>query len=84
MPPSWLGKKRESQSGPNHPNYGSVAYTAIGVSIFTLDGEFVQSFPSQTAAAKWLGMSQPALRKAILRKFVVKSQYRVVFRKEAV
>ena len=68
-------------SGENHHNYGSVAYTAIGVSIFTLSGEFVKSFPSQTAAAKWLGMSQPALRKAIHRKFVVQSKYRVIITK---
>ena len=58
--------------------YGKVATNAMAISVYTLDGEFVQSFPSHSEAAKFLGVSQPCISRAICRGFTVKGLYRVV------
>jgi len=73
FPPSWLGKKREAQSGSNHHNYGKLAFNASGVSVLNLEGALVATFPSRMAAAKWLGISQPSVSLAIKRRSIVKS-----------
>jgi len=47
----------------------------VGVSILTLNGKLVQSFPSQTAAAKWLNVSQQTVSYALKRGSIVKGMY---------
>jgi predicted transcriptional regulator len=42
-----------------------------------MDNELVQHFPSQTAAALWLGISQSAVSNAIRRGSVVRASFRV-------
>lgn len=64
--------------GANNPMFGTVAPTAKVVHVFTLDKVLVQSFPSQVAAAKFLGISNVAVLNAIKRGSVVKGLYRVV------
>jgi hypothetical protein len=65
-------------TGENNSNYGKIAHTAVGVSVYTLDNKFVQSFSSNTAAAKFLCVSQPTLSVAIKRGYVIKGSYKVV------
>jgi len=67
-------------SGSKNPMYGEKAANSVGVSIFSLDGVLVASLPSRTAAAKWLGCSQPVVSRAIKRGYILKSLYRVVSR----
>jgi len=71
---SCLGTTRSSEtrkkisaamSGSNNLNYGKLARNALGVSIFTKDGLLVKSFDSQVEAAKYLGVTQPAVARAV-------------------
>jgi group I intron endonuclease len=66
-----------SKTGENNPNYGKVALNAKTVSIYSLDKVLVQTFSSQTAAAKYLGVSQPAISYAIKEGSIVKGLYKV-------
>lgn len=80
---SCLGLKHTDEikakySGENHYAHGLVAHNAKTVSIFTLEGELVQSFPSLLTAANFLGISQVAVCLAIKRRSIVKKMYRVI------
>jgi hypothetical protein len=66
-----------AKQGENNPMFGTVAPNAVGVSVYTLDGKLVQSFSSQTAAAKFLGVGQSCISQAIRRGHIVNSLYRV-------
>lgn len=58
-------KIRESLKGENNPMYGKVANNAVAVNLYNAKThEFVTSFPSQKAAAKWLGVSQDTVSNA--------------------
>jgi len=70
----------EANRGCNNPNYGRVAHNALEVCLYTLDGVLVQSFSSQSAAAKFLGVSQQYIFRAIQRGYTVKGTYRVASR----
>jgi group I intron endonuclease len=75
--------------GENHPMFGKT-HTAEArvkvssaknkpVSIFTLENELVQSFPSISKAAQFLGMSNWGVSLAIKRESIVQGRYRVQY-----
>jgi len=88
-------KMSAANAGENHPNFGKTtseetralmgaakagnSNASKSVSIYTLDGSLVQSFPSASAAALFLGMTQVGVTCAIKRNSVVKRLYRVSF-----
>jgi hypothetical protein len=78
MTPDTKAKMSAAKTGENNPNYGQVAYNAVGVLIFTLDGKLVKSFESQQAAADFLGLRHSTVNKAIKRGHTLKSLYKVV------
>jgi group I intron endonuclease len=45
------------KSGANHTMYGKVPNHAMTVNVYSLENKLVRSFPSQVAAAEWLGVS---------------------------
>jgi len=53
------------RTGVLSPRYGILSPKAVGVSLYTLGGELVKTFPSQTAAARYLGVSPRAISFAI-------------------
>jgi hypothetical protein len=67
--------------GENHHNYGQLAFNVVGVSVLNLEGDLIATFPSQTAAAKWLGIAQPTLNRAIKQGYIVKGLYCVISNK---
>jgi len=70
-------KLSEVRSGENSYWFGKVPHNAVAVSIFTLDGSLIATFPSQSAAAEYLGMTHQAVALAIKNNSVVKRLYRV-------
>jgi hypothetical protein len=54
-----------AKTGENHPMFGKVAANAISVFVYNLNGELVETFTSQVAAAKWLGTGESSVRKYI-------------------
>jgi hypothetical protein len=48
---------RAAKQGENHPMYGRVGHTALGVSVYTLDNVLVEYFASRDSAAIWLECS---------------------------
>jgi len=61
--------------GTNNPMYGTVSPTAQTTFVYNLNGELVQQFTSQTAAAKWLGVSQVTVSKHVKSGKVFRNQY---------
>jgi len=59
------------RTGMNHPH-------AVAVVILDLQGNTVAEFPTQIAAAKWLGVSRPTISHAIKREYTIKKNYRVI------
>jgi len=47
-----------AKQGENNPMYGTISPTTQTVFVCTLDMIQVESFPSHTAAAKWLGVAR--------------------------
>jgi len=45
------------RTGALNPMYGSVPTNAMTVNVYDIDNVLVHSFPSQVAAANWLGVS---------------------------
>jgi len=68
------------RAGSLNPMYGTVAPCAVGVSVYNLDYTLIQTFTSQSAAAKFLGVGQPCISKAIKKGSIVKGTYRVASR----
>jgi len=75
--PEAKAKISAANRGSLNPMYGRVSAMAIGISLYTLEGAFVQSFSSQTAAAKFIGVNTSTISRAIKQNFLVKQQYRV-------
>jgi len=48
-----------------------------GVVVCNKNGEVINEFSSQTSAAKWLGVNQQAVSKALKRGSIVRRMYRV-------
>ena len=67
------------RTGALHPMYGKVPTHAMTVNVYSLDNVLVNSFPSQVAAAEWLGVSNGTVRNYIQSGKVWKNLY--VFRK---
>lgn len=59
-------------------SHSGLANASKAVSVYFLDNQLVNTFSSQTAAAKWLGVSNQMVTKAIKRGHIVKGMYRVV------
>lgn len=55
-----------------------LANASKAASVYSLDNQLVNTFSSQTAAAKWLGVSNQMVTNAIKRGHIVKGMYRVV------
>jgi NUMOD1 domain len=55
------------QSGyaANHPMYGKVAANAMTINVYDIDNVLVHSFPSQVAAAEWLGINKSTVSRHI-------------------
>jgi len=51
--------------GENNPNYGKVAANAAAVLVYNTDGTLVQSFSSQSAAAKFFGIDRSNISRYI-------------------
>jgi len=62
-------------SGENHPNFGKPSVRRVGVSLFDLEGNLIQSFPSQTAAAIWLAVSKSTVLRYIRSGKVFRGKY---------
>jgi hypothetical protein len=57
---------------------GMIHPRAVAVVILDLQGNTVAEFPTQIAAAKWLGVSRPTISQAIKREYTIKKNYRVI------
>ena len=66
----------DSKSGANHPMYGKVAANAMTINVYSLDNVLVHSFPSQVAAAEWLGVSNVTVHNYIKSGKVFNNLYR--------
>ena len=56
------------RKGPNHPMFGKYGITptnAMTIYVYSLDDVLVREFPSQVAAANWLGVNQSTVSKYI-------------------
>src|SRR5689334_4556814 len=73
------------ESGANNPMYGKsgeLSPVSIQVNVYSVvDNELVRSFPSQVAAAEWLGVNQSTVSKYIKSGKVWKQKY--IFRKSS-
>jgi len=67
----------ETRSKMSAAQAGNPSANRVGVSLFDLEGNLIQSFSSQTAAAEYLGVTRAAVSIAIERNSVVKRLYRV-------
>jgi len=65
------------RAGSLNPMYGTVAPSAVGVNVYNLNNVLIHTFTSQSAAAKFLGVSQQCISRAIKQGFTVKGTYRV-------
>lgn len=73
------------RSGPEHPKYGKVGFpptpNARAVYIYSVNGLLVQKFPTQVAAAEWLGVSRATIQNYIKsgkpynKKYIISSTY---------
>jgi group I intron endonuclease len=63
--PETKAQMSDSKSGANHPMYGKVAANAMTINVYSLNGKLINSFPSQVAAANWLGVSNVNVHKYI-------------------
>jgi group I intron endonuclease len=78
--PETLAKMSDSQnlvdrSGANNPMFGKVAANAMTINVYSLDNKLVRSFPSQVAAAKWIGVSNITVSNYIKSGKVWNNQY---------
>jgi hypothetical protein len=64
------------ESGALNPMYGKVAANAMTINVYDIDNVLVRSFPSQVAAAKWLGVSNVTVHNYIKSGKVFNNQYR--------
>ena len=89
--PESKAQMSDSKSGANNPMYGKVPANAFQVGnvptnamtiyIYSLDGKLINSFSSQVAAAKWLGVTQATVSNYIKSGKVWNKLY--VFRKSS-
>jgi len=63
------------QSGANHPMFSKVAANAMTIYVYSIDNVLVQTFSSQVACAKWLGVNQSSVSKYIKSGKVWNNQY---------
>jgi group I intron endonuclease len=67
------------ESGALNPMYGKVAANAMTINVYDIDNVLVHSFPSQVAAAEWLGVNQSTVSRHIKSGKVYNNLY--IFRK---
>jgi group I intron endonuclease len=63
------------RTGRLNPMYGKVPQNAVAVNLYNANNEFVTSFTTQKAAAKWLGVSQSTVSRAIRSGNIIQEQY---------
>jgi NUMOD1 domain len=64
------------ESGANNPMYGKVSANAMTINVYDIDNVLVHSFPSQVAAAEWLGVNQSTVSRYLKSGKVWNNQYR--------
>jgi len=70
-------QKRVDRSGVNHPGFGKVPSFAHPVYVYSLDNTLIEQFPSKTAAAKWLNVSDSTVRYHIKNKTILQGKFRI-------
>jgi group I intron endonuclease len=76
--PETLAKMSDSKLGANNPMYGITPSHAMTVNVYSLDGKLINSFSSQVAVAKWLGVNQSTVSRHIKYGKVWNNLYRFV------
>jgi group I intron endonuclease len=81
-------QKLVDRSGANHPMYGKVPASAfqsghvpanaMTINVYDIDNVLVHSFPSQVAAAEWLGVNQSTVSRYIKSGKVWNNLYRFI------
>jgi len=67
------------KSGALNPMYGITPTNAMTINVYDIDNVLVHSFPSQVAAAEWLGVNQSTVSRHIKSGKVYNNLY--IFRK---
>jgi len=68
-------QKKVNRSGENHPGFGKVPSSAHAIYVYSLDHVLIQQFPSKTAAARWLNVSDFTVRYHIKHNKVFQGKY---------
>jgi len=63
------------RTGALNPMYGKVPANAMTIYVYSIDGTLINSFSSQVACAKWLGVSEGSVRNYIRSGKVFKGLY---------
>jgi hypothetical protein len=67
------------RTGELNPMFGQVPANAMTINVYDIDNVLVHSFPSQVAAAEWLGVNQSTVSRHIKSGKVYNNLY--IFRK---